>query len=312
MVKPSELFSSDEIAALKRKSDWRGAWLIAHAWCTIFAAMALFAWWPNPLTFVLGVAVVAGRQLGLAILMHDAAHKLLFNSGRMNDRVAQWLCAYPVIADLGAYRPYHLTHHRFVQSAADPDLGLSAPFPTTRDSFRRKVLRDLSGQTAFKQRRALLLAALGTPEQPITVRIENFRQMLLGPILVNVALFAALAAIGYWWLYPVMWVIPLATVYQLISRVRNIAEHAMIEDDEDVFRNARTTYAGVLERILCAPYWVNYHMEHHLLMWVPCYNLPKAHAALLARGFGPRIETKPGYLAVLRQATALQPVPRPL
>ena len=40
--------------------------------------MALFVWWPNPLTFVLAVMVIGARQLGLAILMHDAAHGLLF------------------------------------------------------------------------------------------------------------------------------------------------------------------------------------------------------------------------------------------
>ena len=44
--------------------------------------MALFAWWPNPFTFVLAVMVIGARQLGLAILMHDAAHGLLFADRR--------------------------------------------------------------------------------------------------------------------------------------------------------------------------------------------------------------------------------------
>ena len=49
--------------------------------------MALFAWWPNPFTFVLAVMVIGTRQLGLAILMHDAAHGLLFANRRLNEWV---------------------------------------------------------------------------------------------------------------------------------------------------------------------------------------------------------------------------------
>ena len=55
-------------------------------------------------------------------------------------------------ASLVAYRPYHLAHHKYAQQAEDPDLVLSAPFPVTRASLRRKILRDLTGQTFFKQR----------------------------------------------------------------------------------------------------------------------------------------------------------------
>ncbi len=29
------------------------------------------------------------------------------------------------------------------------------------------------------------------------------------------------------------------------------------------------------------PYRVNYHAEHHLLMYVPCYNLKSLHRALM-------------------------------
>lgn len=294
MIKASDILDAAEFAALRQKSDFRGIALVLHAWAVIFGAMALFAWWPNPATFLLAAAIIAGRQLGLAILMHDAAHKLLMADSTLNDRLGTWLCAYPVIADLALYRPYHLTHHRFVQSAQDPDLVLSKPFPTTPASFRRKVLRDLSGQTALKQRGAQWRAA----------RKAGVWKTLHGPIVTNAALFAVLAWVGYWWLYPALWLVPLFTIYQLLTRIRNIAEHAMVPDNEDDFRNARTTLAGWAERAFVAPYWVNYHVEHHALMFVPCYRLPQAHALLLAKGYGERIEIQPGYAAVLRMATS--------
>ena len=46
---------------------------------------------------------------------------------------------------------------------------------------------------------------------------------------------------GYWWLYPVLWLLSLFTWYQLISRIRNIAEHAVVPDNDDPLRNTRTT-----------------------------------------------------------------------
>jgi fatty acid desaturase len=152
LPRPSRFLTPDQVAALRRKSDAMGGLLVLHAWSAIAAAMALFAWWPNPLTFVLGVMVIGTRQLGLAILMHDAAHGLLFADRRLNDAVGAWLCAAPVFTSLALYRPYHLRHHRFTQQAGDPDLGLSAPFPISRASLRRKVLRDLTGRTALQRR----------------------------------------------------------------------------------------------------------------------------------------------------------------
>jgi fatty acid desaturase len=303
LIPPRAVFSADEIARLRRRSNPRGAGLVLHAWGTIALAMAVCATWPNPLTLVLAVIVIGGRQLGLAILMHDAAHGLLLTNRRANDRVGAWLCGFPVLADLATYRSYHLSHHRLVQSPDDPDLVLSAPFPATRASFRRKVLRDLTGQTAYRQRLDLVRGALGDTADPLPARLRRAWNKLRGPIIANLVLLGALTALGRWWLYPLLWLLPLATVHQLASRVRNIAEHAMVPDNDDAFRNARTTYAG-LARIVFAPYWVNYHLEHHLAMFIPCYRLPEAHRMLLAKGYGPRMEIKPGYGAVLAAATS--------
>ena len=143
--------TTDEIRPLAERSDLMGLWLIVHCWGTIALAVGLFAVWPNPLTSVLAVAVIGSRQLGLAILMHEAAHNALFKSRKINDWAGEWLCGRPILAELAAYRHYHLTHHRFTQTDKDPDLALSSKFPTTRSSLQRKFLRDLTGQTGIKQ-----------------------------------------------------------------------------------------------------------------------------------------------------------------
>lgn len=97
----------------------------------------------------------------------------------------------------------------------------------------------------------------------------------------------------------------MATWLPLVSRLRNIAEHALIEQNStDPLRHARTTHANVIERLFIAPYWVNYHGEHHMFTQIPCWNLPRAHRLLAGRGVTARMELQPGYAAVMRLASA--------
>src|ERR1700759_4280130 len=168
------VFSADEWNHLTSRSSWRGMWLVAHAWGTILGAIALVALWPNPLTWLIAVMVVGTRQLGLAILMHEAAHGGLHANRAINEWVGQWLCAVPVGADLASYRSYHLQHHKFTQQPEDPDLSLSAPFPITRESFGRKVIRDLTGQTFVKQRLPLFLSLFRRGSADHEVSHESF------------------------------------------------------------------------------------------------------------------------------------------
>ena len=304
MTRALELLTPDEVQHLRRRSDLVGAGLVLHGWAVIFGAMALFAWWPNPLTFLAAVMVIGTRQLGLAILMHDAAHGLLFATRRWNEQVGRWLCAYPVATSLDRYRPYHLKHHRSTQQADDPDLSLSAPFPITRKSLWRKVGRDLAGITGYQRRAIQFRGGMGLASLPLRQRLANLWQAERGSIIANAVLFAGLAAIGHWYLYPLLWLLPLMTWYQLVSRIRNIAEHAVVPDNDDPLRNTRTTRANLVERALVAPYWVNYHLEHHLFLFVPCWRLPAAHRLLVAKGLAPQMELRAGYREVLRLATS--------
>jgi len=126
-----------------------------------------------------------------------------------------------------------------------------------------------------------------------------------GPqIVFNLAFLAGLAASGRVGAYPLLLAVTIVTWMMVITRIRNIAEHAVVPDSDDPLRNTRTTRAGFLERLFIAPYYVNYHLEHHLLFYVPCYNLPRVHEILSRSPHAARMEVQPNYAAVLRLATA--------
>jgi fatty acid desaturase len=299
-----ELLAPAELAVLRERVEWKGIALIAHAWAMIVGSIALVALFPNPFTYIVAAVLIGSRQLGLAILMHDGAHGCFSRNEARNMALSQWFCAYPVFAETAAYRRYHLQHHQRTQQEDDPDLVLSAPFPITKASYRRKFWRDITGQTGYEQRKAQILNALGDPAWSWRQRLRHFAEKLGPQIAANAVLFALLALAGVWWAYPLLWLVPLLTWQMVITRIRNIAEHAVVPDGNDPLRNTRTTKANLLERALVAPYFVNYHLEHHLLYYVPCYNLPKLHATLMRGPHAARMEVQPNYLSVLRLATA--------
>ena len=98
-IKPQEILDDHEISNLREKSDIRGISLLAHAWFVILASLIIFTIFPNVITFLLAVLVIAGRQLGLAILMHEGAHGLIVNNTKNNNLLSQWICAFPVWSD---------------------------------------------------------------------------------------------------------------------------------------------------------------------------------------------------------------------
>jgi fatty acid desaturase len=297
-IDSKEVFTPEEWARFSKRSSWLGLVCVAGAWGLIFAAGAMFVAWPNPLTYVLAVMLIGARQLGLAILMHDAAHGALHSNMAVNNWVGEWLCAAPTGTRLTAYRDYHLKHHKYTEQPEDPDLSLSAPFPITRASLFRKIVRDLTGQTFLKQRRMQLFGNLqkGQVVNPTTAHF----------LIVNAILLAGLSAAGYWWAYFALWIVPMATWLPLVTRLRNIAEHACVNTKDDPFRHARTTLANVFERLLIAPYWVHFHGEHHVFMHVPCYRLERLHRALMDKGYWSRMQIAPGYISVLSEATSKQ------
>lgn len=302
-IKPDEIFDSSQIKYLKEKNSIIGTSLVIHAWLMIFLLVALFKIFPNVIMYFVVISLIAGRQLGLAILMHEGAHGLIANNIRLNNFISQVFCAFPMGVDTYDYRHYHLKHHRHTQTEDDPDLVLSKPFPITKKSFIRKVFRDLFGVTGIKQRLESIKKTFSNETDKVDGKeISGFKSKatLRGILLSQLTIFLIMGTIGSWWYYFVFWLLPSLTIFQLFYRIRNIAEHANVPNNCDDFNNARTTHASIIERLFVAPYYVNYHLEHHLLMFIPCYKLRHAHRLLLSKKYRNRMEIKEGYISLLK------------
>jgi fatty acid desaturase len=304
-----DVISREELAPLLETNNWRGGLSIALNWGIVAASMAMVYVWPNPLTVILALALIGARQLGFAVMMHEASHQALFANRALNDWVGNWICAFPIWADLRPYRRYHLKHHAYNWTDKDPDLDLATKFPVTPQSMRRKIWRDLSGQVGWKRAKATLrrdVTGIGffkTTREGTTDAAPVGWRNLQGVVISNLVLFALVSWLGHPALY-LLWLGAWFTTNSLVTRIRAIAEHNMPVDPTHDFGNTRTTHASWLERLFIAPNRVNYHLEHHLLMTVPLYNLPKLHRLLRERGALEGAMLADGYLPVLRQASS--------
>jgi fatty acid desaturase len=297
-----EYIPKAELRQLAQRSDLWGAWLVLHAWGVIALSVTAYILFPNAWVFAAAFLIIGSRQHGLSILAHDTAHGVLFENKALNEWVGKYLLAAPYGGDMIAYRHYHLKHHRYAQSENDPDLPLSAKFPTTKKSLFRKFLRDITGLTFLRVQLAKYQMKRSGNRVPGTDAFDSNSRL---PFWIsNALIFSVFILIDHPWLYLTLWLLPLWTWFWACLRLRNIAEHGMTTTDDNPLTHARTTHANVIERILFAPYWVNYHVEHHAYMFVPCYRLKALHKAMIKAGHGPDMEIQKDYGVILKLASA--------
>lgn len=310
-VGAADLLDRDEIRMFTRRSNLAGAIAVAWTWLVIAGCLAAVVLVPHPAVFVVAVILVGGRQLALAVAMHEAAHGTLFASRWCNEVLVDWLCARPVWSDVARYRAHHLGHHAHTGTARDPDLGLALAEPMSRGSLVRKLLRDITGLSGL--RRVLGLLAMdaellaydvgGNPRrakrQSTGAHLRALARNIWRPLLANAVLLAILAALGHAWVFSV-WAVAYLTMFSLVVRVRSLAEHACTAQTDDQLRNTRTTHASLLARMTLAPLHVNFHLEHHLLPTVPYWQLPALHRRLETADALPRESLARDYLHVLQ------------
>ena len=295
-----ELMSPADIERLTARSDLRAFWLVLCQWVLTLAIFAAAAIWPNPATLVLAVLLLGGRQLGFGVLVHECGHRSLFRSPLLNDLVADWLLAPPTFNDRVAYMRGHVGHHRLAGTAEDPDLPNYQDYPISRARLRRKLARDLTGKTGFRT-----LAGIASAWRRYPALAPERQAALRRGLGMQIVLLAGMTLAGAPWLY-LLWIAAFVFTNPLVSRLRQIAEHAAVPDrlDPDPRRNTRTVLGGAIARLLVCPHRINYHLEHHLLPSVPIYRLRAMHALLRANGSYRDVPPSTGYRALFRAVSS--------
>ncbi|HEX3946478.1 MAG TPA: fatty acid desaturase [Acidimicrobiales bacterium] len=277
--------------ALRRIDDRRNALSVLALWLSVVAVVGVAVWVDNPFLYVLAFVAMGPLYVRFAILMHEAAHKLLFTDKRLNDWVGTWLIAYPAFVPIGLYRRGHFAHHRAEFGPDDPDLGYYGGYPCDRAALRRRLCRDAVGISGWKNLVPLVKA----------VRPRRSRRLALSILGVQALMWAAAwLATGRWWIYPLLWWLPWMTEWRVLNRLRSIAEHGGLQAGNDrrvTTHNVRQTWPA---RLWLVPYNTGWHLAHHVDMGIPWRNLPRFHAELVRAGYVTEGLTYRSYRALWR------------
>ena len=286
-----------------QRSAWRATAAVVHDFAVIAAAIATaLAFWPNPVVVFLAAIVIGTRQHALFVIAHDAAHYLLYDKRSLNDLVGR-ACATVQGLSMCTYRVIHRLHHNNLYGELDPDTALHGGYPRGRCYLIGKLLKDLSGFTAWKTyayflggapalntRTNLAVRPLDDTSGKLRDEARRDRNTVIAFHAIVLALFAWS---GYLVEYLVLWILPLVTVVQAILRLRAIAEHGATTDFSSPLTAARTNLAPAWLEWLIFPHSVNHHIEHHLYASVPHYNLKALHREMVKQGLLDRAEVIP-------------------
>jgi len=231
----------------------------------------------GPITW-LPVFVLMGRaHAQFASLMHEAAHRLLFRNRTLNDFVGRWLIGYPAFTNTDAYRRVHMAHHREEFGPNEPDIALYANYPISAASWRRKLVRDAQGRTGLRLLRDQLRGARS--------EVAVVRQTLFKILAVQAVLIVAAIVAGYWWVYPLFWLLPYLTVWRVINRLRSVAEHGGLKASDDRRIATHSVEQHWAARFFLVPFNIGFHLAHHVDAGVPFRNLPKYHQMLTSSSY---------------------------
>lgn len=280
---------------LRRIADVRNVVSVVSLWLQTFGMIVgiskiieLTGWWP---LWSLAFLLMARGHALFGILGHESAHRLLFSNRAVNDIVGKWLINCPTLVSQEAYRRSHMAHHRDALGANEPDKTLYALYPITRASMKRKLRRDLFGESGVKLLRGLLRA----------LRNPVARKSITQIIAVQVAIALVLGMAVGWWAWPVLWLAPWMTVWRVINRLRAIAEHGGMTNDEDERLVTHHVHQSLAARFWMVPYNTGWHIAHHLDAGVPWRNLPRFHDELVSCGYIARGLTYPNYRSLWRR-----------
>ncbi len=223
--------SREQLVELHKRNDMRPAIYVFSVYAGIAAVMASAIVFHQAFVYACAFVLIGALQHQLSIVHHEANHYLLFKSKRVNEwagRVSAYLIGFTM-----SYRVTHFEHHRSLGEETDPDLANYEPFPMTRFVFFLDLLTTLSGWKAIRQFFA----------QSKQKQTSEFDKGLLGVVVTQLALLSFFTLSGHFWLYFLLWILPLVTLAKTLAYLRNVAEHLSLSGERGGSR-FRTIYCG--------------------------------------------------------------------
>jgi fatty acid desaturase len=209
------------------RPHWGRIWAeLAATWLLVAVVAASLivlddhlGWGWGLLIVPLGAVVFAFAIHHLSCFLHEGAHFNLAPSRTTSDRVANLATGAVVLMDIRSYRVVHLAHHRLLGTARDTERsyferpGLSFAVKSCVGASVVAVLRNRSDVSNRERERHLIVPLTGA--------------------LFHVAVVAASALTGHWWL-AAAWLLGVFSLYPFLNALRQNLEHRTDDAQPDV------------------------------------------------------------------------------
>lgn len=247
-------------------------------WTIVLSCVSLSEHFDSNLIYLLSILIIASRQHGLLVLMHEGAHFRLHKNATLNDTLSDFLAAFPLLADTAAYRQHHQQHHRHLNTDRDPDWVRKFKlkdwqFPKSKTEITTDLVKNL-----YRAGYEWSVLAWNFSILPLLGRGAKWSGWFR-----RFTFFAGLGgliyATGTFQQFLIYWCVPLFLIFPWLQRIRSVAEHFGLPRTNEL-NHSRNVKASWAEAALFGPHNVNYHLTHHMFPAVPFYNLPKLNQLL--------------------------------
>lgn len=279
----AEALAVDELRRLHQRRPWlHAAITLGNLLALALSAVAIvhldrwYLWLP--------FAVLAGFAVfDFTILLHEVVHHAV--TARYNERLYRilgLLYATPSGISASQFTRWHLDHHANLGSEVDdPKRHHLSPKINARwlkALYFTPALFPIYFRAAAKEN--------ATYPLDLQKRIARER---LASIVFQLAILAAIASAGGWFLAWKLYIVPLFFGFPIAFALNRLGQHYDVDPDDPAKWSTLVKGSWFWDAVYL---FSNYHLEHHYFPSVPFYNLPRLQKALLPfyakRGMKPR------------------------
>lgn len=283
------------LQAYSHISNMRGLFDLVLHWGAILLVFFAIDSAQSVLVGVLGILVIPGLQSSLASLAHETFHHKVFTSRKLNALIGGFLYSYPVGLPYENYRKRHLQHHRDIGYRSDPDWGnYQGPQFESAQAVYKFFVAKLFGAYLFVN--AFNLLSGKNPPILLEKEEESSVRDLAFLALTQLTLFVLIAVFFSWWMYFVVWLLPLVTLTAFFIGARAYLEHNDPDEDSGVDARLFDYRPNWLEHFLISPCHFHLHALHHAFPAVPHYRLNAMKFELGQRGITYPGQDRAGYI----------------
>lgn len=268
----------DEIKILFKLEPFLHFSAIVFDWCIIASMIYFCISFPSILLYIISVIIIGARMHGLSVLVHDTAHYRAMKNRTWSDRLANLYLMYPIFTSIESYRRNHFLHHSKLNTNEDPDW--TSKINKDEFKFPQSKFKFLSKLASYFFLYQGVMDILWLMKRLKDNKSEKPEPKLL-KILFYIILFGVITFFNLWLYYILFWIVPFLTTFLMFQYIRSVSEHFGGLKYDKPINSTRTVIPNLIEKFFIAPHNVHYHLEHHLYVGVPFYNLEKLHKILM-------------------------------